>query len=275
MNVYKSSRHKRFFLSVPGVLLMALFIPAECPAWTQGGTGGDIDIGGSITPSGPKNPWEVAVGDAISGLDMSVPESGNIFRHRLTQTLPVLGIRTTGGLDETFGGETAGGIAPQITFEGLLPGPREKGRLPLELTVTRQNDRNHTLGVLRLSLLTGAEVSQKHETTGEGMRYSVYAAQPGEAFHGGLALTPDGAVDDALAQVGDVFPGYKSRYNVQGLASPQGNKGVVEFRNPTLRYSGFYAAGLVRGDEIVLVADQRPGSTELWRASLKIDIVYK
>lgn len=275
MKADKAEQPHCFSRVIPGMLLMALFISAECRAWVPGGTGGNVDMGGTIDPSGPKNPWEVQVGDAISGLDMIMPESGNVFRHRLKQSLPVLGVRTRTGLDEAFRGETAGGIAPQITFDGLLPGAREKGRLPLELDVTRQNDKSHILGVLRLNLLTGAEVSQRNPDTGEGRRYSVYAGQPGEAFYGGLARSPDEAVDDALVQVGDVFPVFKSKYNPQGLASPSGAKQAVEFRNTGLRYSGFYGAGLVQGDEIVLVSDQRPETAEVWGASLKIAVSYR
>ncbi|ECV2306849.1 hypothetical protein DTR82_17610 [Salmonella enterica subsp. enterica serovar Javiana] len=259
-----------------GILLSFLPFAGKGYAWVPGGTGGSVDMGGSIIPSGPKNPWEVEVGDAVNGLDMVLPEGGTVMRHRLKQTLPVLGIRTTTGLDETFVGETAGGIAPQITFSGALPGPREKGRLPLELDVTRAEDNTTVLGVLRLNLLTGAEVSQKNPATNDGRRYSVWAGQSGGAFHGGIARTPEEAVDDALAQVGDIFPVYRARYNDQGLPPPRGAKQSVEFRNAAMRYSGFYAAGLRQGDEIILrIENERPSSGVAWKASLKVAVEYR
>ncbi|EGO3302126.1 hypothetical protein ACE6ZO_004620 [Salmonella enterica] len=262
---------------ITGTLVSFLLFAGEGrAAWVPGGTGGNVDMGGSITPSGPKNPWEVEVGDAVTGLDMVLPESGTVVRHRLKQTLPVLGIRTTTGLTETFGGETAGGIAPQITFSGVLPGAREKGRLPLELEVTRAEDNSHVLGMLRLNLLTGAEVSQNNPVTNEGRRYSVWASQQGEAFYGGTARTPDEAVDDALAQVGDIFPVYRARYNDQGLLPPRGAKQSVEFRNAAMRYSGFYAAGLVQGDELILRAENElPSSGVAWKASLNVAVEYR
>ncbi|ENF8269128.1 hypothetical protein ABRC84_003719 [Salmonella enterica] len=261
---------------ITGALLSFLLFAGEGQAWVPGGTGGNVDMGGTITPSGPKNPWEVQVGDAVTGLDMVLPESGTVMHHRLKQTLPVLGIRTTTGLAETFGGETAGGIAPQITFSGTLPGPRERGRLPLELDVTRASDSSHFLGVLRLSLLTGAEVSQKNPATNDGRRYSVWAGQAGEAFYGGIARTPEEAVDDALTQVGDVFPVYRARYNDQGLPPSAGAKQSVEFRNAGIRYSGFYGAGLVQGDIITLRSDSGlPSTAEAWRAGLKVAVEYR
>lgn len=258
------------------MVLSALLCAGDSRAWVPGGTGGNVNMGGTITPSGPKNPWEVQVGDTIDGLDMTLPTSGTVVRYQLKQTLPVLGIRTTTGLDETFSGETAGGIAPQITFRGLLPSPREKGRLPLALDVTSATDSTRYFGELRLQLLTGAEVSQRNPDTGEGRRYSVFAGTAGEAFYGGLGRTPGEAVDDALIQVGDIFPVYRSRYNPQGLAST-GLKQSVEFRNAQLRYSGFYGAGLARGDEITLRMEEgfSPVQREAWKASLKVTVAYQ
>lgn len=265
-----------FSLRSAGAVILALLCTGESLAWVPGGTGGNVDIGGTITPSGPKNPWEVQVGDAIGGLDMTLPTGGTLVRYRLKQTLPVLGIRTTTGLDETFNGETAGGIAPQITFSGLLPSPREKGRLPLALDVTSATDSTRYFGELRFQLLTGAEVSQRNPDTGEGRRYSVFAGTVGEAFYGGLARTPNEAVDDALIQVGDIFPVYRSRYNPQNLAST-GLKQSVEFRNAKLRYSGFYGAGLTRGDELTLRMEEgfSPVQSESWKASLKVTVAYQ
>ncbi|POT24514.1 hypothetical protein C3433_24030 [Citrobacter freundii] len=258
-----------------GIFLVSLLITGESQAWTQGDVGGNVEIGGIISPSGPENPWLVKVGSSIYRLDMVLQENETVARHRLKQSLPVLGIRTITGLAGTFGGEAAGGIAPQITFSGLLPGKREKGRLPLELDVTRKDDSSHYLGVLRLNLLTGAEVSQKNASTGEGRRYSVWASQPGEAFYGGLARTPDEAVDNAMVQVGDVFPFYRTRYNIQGLSVEPGAKQVTEFRNENMRYSGFYGAGLVQGDEVILRFENEESATEeVWKASLRIQVAY-
>ena len=277
MNKYILHRHTYYKKSatITGILLLSLLAAEKSFAWVPGGTGGNVNISGTIIPSEPKNPWEIQVGGVISGLDMTLPESGTQVSLRLKQTLPILGIRTTTGLDETFIGEPAGGIAPQITFSGLLPSAREKGRLPLELDVTRANDSSHFLGILRLNLLTGAEVSQRSISTGEGRRYSVYAGQAGEAFFGGLATKPDDAVDDALTQVGDVFPVYKSRYNDQGLPTISGTKQAVEFRNSAIQYSGFYGAGLVQGDEIIIRSDNGlPSTEENWKANLKVTVAY-
>lgn len=62
-------------------------------------------------------------------------------------------------------------------------------------------DSSHFLGVLRLSLLTEAEVSQKNLATNDGIRYIMWIVQPGEAFYGGITRMPEEAVNDVLTQV--------------------------------------------------------------------------
>ena len=192
---------------------------------------------------------------------MVLPESGQLIRHRLKTNLPVLGIRTTTGQDETFRGEAAGGLAPQVSYSGLVTGEKD----------------NQTLGWLRLNLFAGAEVSQYSPESGNGKRYSVYAGQPGEAFYGGIARTPNEAMDNALVMIGDIFESYTRHYNPQGLPGITGQKQSAEFRNNKMRYSGFYGAGLLAGDEIVMRLDEggRPEGAEKWRARLKVTINYQ
>ncbi|WNI84214.1 F4 family fimbrial subunit [Citrobacter portucalensis] len=258
---------------ITGVLLSSLLFAGKGHAWVPGGNGGDVDMGGTITPSGPVNPWEVAVGDAVTGLDMVLPAGGTVGRYRLKQSMPVLGIRTTTGRNDTFAGETAGGIAPQITYSGVLPGVREYGRIPLALAVTRADD-GTPLGVLHLSLMCGAEVSQKDPVTNTGRRYSVWAGQAGEAFYGGIARTPDEAMEYAFMEVESAFAEYVLRYNTQGLMGRPGMKQSVTLRDAGMRYSGFYGAFLAQGDEIVLQTESVPAARVTWKANLTVAVEY-
>lgn len=259
------------------VILGWMFLSPHAMAWVPGGAGGNVELGGTIEPSGPTNPWEVILGADVAGMNMVLPESGQLIRHRLKTNLPVLGIRTTTGQDETFGGEAAGGLAPQVSYSGLVTGGSyDKGRVPVELLVTGEKD-NQTLGWLRLNLFAGAEVSQYNPESGNGKRYSVYAGQPGEAFYGGIARTPNEAMDNALVMIGDIFESYTRHYNPQGLPGITGQKQSAEFRNNKMRYSGFYGAGLLAGDEVVMRLDEgsRPEGAENWRARLKVTINYQ
>lgn len=259
------------------VILGWMFLSSHAMAWGLGDTGGNVELGGTIKLSGPTNPWEVLLGTDVAGVNMVLPESGQLTRHRLKVNLPVLGIRTTTGQDETFGGEASGGVSPQVSYSGLVTGGNyDKGRVPVELLVTGEKD-NKTLGWLRLNLFAGAEVSQYNPESGNGKRYSVYAGQPGEAFYGGIARTPNEAIDNVHAMFGDIFGPYTRHYNPQGLPSVAGQKQSAEFRNNKMRYSGFYGAGLLAGDEVVMRLNEgtRPEVTENWRARLKVTINYQ
>lgn len=261
---------------VRGTLLFIFLFINNAGAWTSGSSTHFSEIGGTITPE-KENQWQVMTNNGIQNLDMILPPGEQVARLRIKQTIPVLGVRSTTGLDETFSGDDGGRLSPQISYSGLLPGEREKGRLPVELDVTRKSDHSQILGRLRFKLLAGAEVSQVHATTGEGRRYSVYASSQGEAFFGGIARTPDEAVDDAMRQVGDVFPGFRSRYNLQNLTLIPGTKQVTEFRNSQMKYSSFYGAGLVQGDELTFIMepDVVLPDTEHWNASMDVTVSYE
>lgn len=258
------------------LMLGCMLLSTQTLAWTEGGTGGDVDLGGTIDPTGPVNPWEVQLGSGVTGINMVLPEGGKLVSYRLKSNIPVLGIRATTGIDGSFGGETVGGIAPQISYSGFVAGGRfDKGRVPVELTVTRVQD-GKAFGWLRLNLLAGAEVSQVERDTRVGRRYSVYASQAGEAFFGGIARTPDEAMDNALQTIGDAFGPYVSRYNPQGMPGAAGLKQAVEFRNSKMQYSGFYGAGMISGDEIVMRVDEgyQQSTVEYWKARLVVTIKY-
>ena len=258
------------------LMLGGMLLDTQAMAWTQGGTGGDIELGGTIDPTGPVNPWAVQPGGDVTGINMVLPEGGKVVSHRLKSNIPVLGIRTTTGIDGSFGGETAGGLAPQVSYGGLVTGGRfDKGRVPVELSVTGERD-GKIFGWLRLNLLAGAEVSQVNQDTRDGRRYSVYASQPGEAFFGGIARTPDEAMDNALQTIGDAFGFYVSRYNPQGITGIAGLKQAVEFRNSRMQYSGFYGAGLVTGDEVIMRLDEgyQLNAAENWKAQLAVTVKY-
>lgn len=258
------------------LILGGMLLGTQALAWTQGGTGGDVDLGGTIDPTGPVNPWEVQLGSGVTGINMVLPEGGKVVSYRLKSNIPVLGIRTTTGIDGSFGGETMGGIAPQVSYGGLVTGGRfDKGRVPVELTVTGGAD-GKAFGWLRLNLLAGAEVSQVNQDTRDGRRYSVYAGQAGEAFFGGIARIPDEAMDNALQTIGDAFGPYVSRYNPQGMTGATGLKQAVEFRNSRMQYSGFYGAGLVSGDEVIIRLDEgyQLNAAENWQAQLAVTIKY-
>lgn len=251
-----------------------LLTPSVVYAWTQGGTGGDFDFGGNIDPSAPEKLWLVMTGPAIGGLELSLQEGGKLARLELQQTIPVLGIRPDRAVDDVFKGRADGGLAPRITYTGVVNGgTRDKGRLPMELDVHIKGAPSKVIGWLRFNLYTGAAVSQAGGVNANRL-YSVYASQPGEAFYGGVGRNPEEVVDDAVLQLGERFPVFSAYFNAQGMTGT--GKQAVEFSNPALSYSAFYAAGLLQGDEIFIRMDEsyHPTQNEQWTARLGITVDY-
>ncbi|HFW1339127.1 TPA: hypothetical protein ACIAY5_000910 [Salmonella enterica subsp. enterica serovar Virchow] len=259
------------------LMLVGMLLSTQAQAWVQGGTGGEVDLGGTIDPAEPGSPWEVSTGKNISSLEFTVNQNASVASVVLQQNYPVLGIRTRLGKDTTFKGNAAGGISPQITYTGLVTVERyNRGRLPFSLPVTSP-DGARKIGVLEFQLLAAAEVSRfaPAPELNNGLRFSVFASQPGEAFFGGIARNSGEVMNSVVAVIGARFPEYIEKYNPQGMiASSRSN--AVTFTNPDRTYSGFYGAGLMNGDKVIMRLNEgyQPNAAEQWKAQLGITIKY-
>lgn len=257
------------------LILGGMLLGTQALAWTQGGTGGDVDLGGTIDPTGPVNPWEVKMGTGFNDLNIVLSPGHTQASILLQKDYPVLGIRTRTG-DGTFPGTEAGGIAPQITYSGLVAKDAfSRGWLPLELNVTsKAGDRQ--LGVLKLRLLAGAEISYRGTSTDSGQRFSVFATQAGDAFYGGIARNTSEAILSPARVIGARFAEYINNYNTQGVLYILGKSNRTDFKNSALTYSAFYGAGLVSGDEMImqLNAPFQPDTVNNWKAQLTVTIKY-
>ncbi|EAO9945149.1 hypothetical protein R497_24715 [Salmonella enterica subsp. enterica serovar Havana] len=259
------------------LMLVGILLSTQAQAWIQGGTGGEVDLGGTIDPAEPGSPWEVSTGKNISSLEFTVNQNASVASIAVQQSYPVLGIRTRLGKETTFKGNAAGGITPQISYTGLVTAERyNRGRLPFSLPVTSP-DGARKIGVLEFQLLAVAEVSRfaPAPELNNGLRFSVFASQPGEAFFGGIARNNSEVIRFAQTMAGAHFPEYTEKYNPQGLiASPRSD--VVSFTNPDRTYSGFYAAGLVSGDKVIMRLNEgyQLNAAEQWKAQLGITVKY-
>lgn len=97
------------------LILITAAISGQAEAWEPNGTGGQVELSGTLTPvDGKITPWESFTGDAVSGLDAELVTSAEVVTIPLTRVIPVLGIRTQAST--AFPGQQ--GNSPQIDYQG-------------------------------------------------------------------------------------------------------------------------------------------------------------
>ncbi|CUA13262.1 hypothetical protein [Escherichia coli] len=241
-------------------------VSGSAMAWTQNGTGGSVDLGGTLTPEDVVTPWEVKVGDAVTGLNAQIEKGQKTVNIAVNKAIPVLGIRTQ--TTEAFQGQP--GISPQINYgDAVNVDAFENGRAPVTLEV--KDNTNAKIGTLTTSLGASALVSVKGSWSGYNHSYSDTA---GQGFFGGLPKNKKQAPDENIAI--SVMPELADHYTNQGVDYSE--VGVTSsFNNTDATYSGYYGAGIEQGKIIKITLDQVvSGDTPIqWKASLPVTVSYQ
>ncbi|EKA9435963.1 hypothetical protein OMV97_004965 [Escherichia coli] len=238
---------------------------AMAAGWEQNGTGGSVNMGGSLTPVENVTPWEVKTGAAVTGLDAQIQKGQKVVDVAVNKAIPVLGIRT---IESTaFQGQP--GISPQIDYGNAVNVDAfENGRAPVTLEV--KDDTNAKIGTLTTSLGASALVSVKGPWSGFNHSYSNTA---GQGFFGGLPKNRAQTPDENIAF--NVMPGLADHYIDQGVGHAE--VGVTSnFSNTEATYSGYYGAGIEQGKTIKITLDQPAGADAIkWKASLPVTVSYQ
>lgn len=241
-------------------------VSGSAMAWEANGSGGSVNIGGSLTPAENITPWEVKTGAAVTGLDADITKGQSVINIAVDQAIPVLGIRTH--TNQPFQGQP--GISPQIDYGNAVNVDAfENGRAPVTLEV--KDNTNAKIGTLTTSLGASALVSIKGPWSGYNHNYSEKA---GQGFFGGLpknkAQTPDENIAvNVMPEVADHYTSQGVGYSEVGVATP--------FTNTKATYSGYYGAGIERGKVIKITLDQAAsGDAPIqWKASLPVTVSYQ
>lgn len=242
---------------------------AMAAGWEQNGSGGSVDLGGTLTPVEKTTPWEVKVGDAVSGLDAQIQKGRKEVSIAVTKAIPVLGIRTQTA--EAFQGVE--GISPQINFNGAIdPSKFEAGKT--ELTLVVKDSDSNKIGSLTTKVTAGALLSRSNDARGNYFSLGSINTE-GEVFNGGLSTNYDGALDieqvKSIAPV--IFPGSMDNFTEQGTEA-QGKyfSGI----GTDAKYSAFYASGIEQGNTINITLDQAASGDApvQWKASLPVTVTY-
>ncbi|EOO9056310.1 hypothetical protein HAZ92_RS24245 [Escherichia coli] len=246
-------------------------VSGSAMAWEANGTGGSVNIGGSLTPAENITPWEVKTGAAVTGLDADITKGQSVINIAVDQAIPVLGIRTH--TTEAFQGQP--GISPQISYGGAVKVAEfTKGQAPLTLEVKDVNDAK--IGTANTYILAAALGSYVNNNDGVSNSKSLYASVSGKAFFGGIGENAQAIADYPISATSGIFAEASQNFTHQGVTelSEAGESG---FNITNATYSAFYASGIEQGKTIKITLDQAAsGDAPIqWKASLPITVSYQ
>lgn len=243
-------------------------VSGSAMAWEVNGTGGSVNIGGSLTPADNITPWEVQTGAAVTGLDSEVSKGQSVINLAVNTAIPILGIRSVEA--NTFQG--APGITPQIDYGNAVDvSAFSDGRAPLTLEV--KDTGNNKIGTLTTTLSSGAELSwSNHNASGKKV---LFADKAGKAFWGGLGQNAAGVSEFSWSIVNNVNPEFVAHYQDQGAVMEPSASDA--FDKDSVQYSGFYGAGIESGKVLKISLDSpvQGDAPIVWKASLPVVVSYQ
>ena len=246
-------------------------VSGSAMAWTANGTGGSVDLGGTLTPADVITPWEVKTGDAVTGLDAQIKKGQKTVDIAVNKAISVLGIRTQ--TTQVFQGQP--GISPQIEFNGAvseLDNLADANDAVLTLDVT---DGVNKIGKMVAPFIAAAQYSVAGPDANSVYK-TMYAAFPVNAFLGGLA-TVKGSIQEAFSDRVAALDGeFKAHFNEQGVSRIESVSGANSFSNTQHTYSAWYGSGIESGKSIKITLDNPAGADEIvWKASLPVTVSYQ
>ncbi|UTP05819.1 fimbrial protein [Escherichia coli] len=256
---------KKTLIALAVVASTAVSGSAIADSWITGGTGGTVEMGGTVTIVADSNsPWAVKTGAVVNNLDANIVAGGTVATVALGTDISILSIRS----DQIFKGRV--GIAPQIDYGGAVDiDSFSKGYAPLTLEV--KNSKDEKIGTAKTSIFAVALVSNVFSSGGG--RSSMYAPKTGYAFWGGVAKSKDLIAPYNRASFSFVTEA-AANYSEQGVSVAPGF-GAGSVSNPNYTYSGFYASGIEKSKTIVITLDEPATSSAIsWKASLPVTVSY-
>ncbi|HCW1557907.1 TPA: hypothetical protein OW887_004981 [Escherichia coli] len=241
-------------------------VSGSAMAWTANGTGGSVELSGTLTPVEKVTPWEVKVGDAVTGLDAQIQKGQKVVNVAVNKAIPVLGIRNA---DENgFKGQK--GIKPQIDYKGAVNIDGFKNGVTT-VSMEVRGESGDKIGSLEAPFSAAAIASWSGEYTGS---QAVYASESNTGFYGGLgknssAIRAFGSFELITALSSEFIEKWKQQGEWQG----EGNE---LFEGLTATYFSAYGSGIEKGQTIKITLDQAAsGDAPIkWNAALPVTVTY-
>ncbi|EFJ3713769.1 hypothetical protein ACH33C_15315 [Escherichia coli] len=245
-------------------------ISGSAMAWTPNGSGGSVELGGTLTPAGKTTPWSVKVGNT-SDLDAKIKEGQSVVTIPLNKPALFLGITTTAGKDGFYGQD---GISPQIDYSGAVDLDKFKGGVTQVKIPVKDQDQND-IGYMEANFTSGAIQQWKEKDTGTVKRNSLYAAKSGDAFYGGVGKNSDGVMASSWVRRGldELDPEIA---NTAWDSSIAVSTATADFKGDW-HYQGYYGGGIKKGEniKITLNTPAKGGEALKWYASLPVVVSYQ
>ncbi|EBE6033473.1 hypothetical protein CSS49_22755, partial [Salmonella enterica] len=231
------------------------------------GTGGNVELGGTLTPQEKLTPWEVQVGAAVTNLDGFVQKGQQNVVIPVGNAIPVLGIRNAAS--EGFQGEP--GIKPQIDYKGSVSIDGFKNGVSTVYMEVR-NNLGSKIGSLEAPFAAAAMSSWSGN--GETGSKALYASNDGFGFFGGLGKSAGAVrVTGSSEMIRGLSSDFVGKWKVQGSwIDANGEK----FDNVKARYYGAYGSGIEAGAKIRIKLDAPAAADAIvWKASLPVTVSYQ
>lgn len=252
---------KKTLIALTVAVSSAISGSAMANAWDNGGSGGSVNLGGSLTPVDADSVWEVKVGTGSNNLDAEIASGQQNVDITLSSDLLVLGVRSVAG------GFTGGvGLSPQLDYGGALDTSSfQDGKADLTLDVT-DTDGNH-IGSLSTKL-----VASGIATIQDNKRTTLIATQEGHAFWGGI---PGNAslVTDATALAARVDSTVTETF--LGESYTQVSASTRDFTNSSIHFSAYYLSALLTDNPVTIELDNALDSAVNWKAQLPVIVSYQ
>lgn len=152
-----------------------------CNGVDSNGSGGSVELGGTLTPAEKVTLWEVKTGDTVTNLDAQIQKGQQNVDIVVKKAIPVLGIRNA---DENgFAGIASGNIIPQITYENNAVDVNSFSNGITTLTLDVHNESGDKIGIMT-TLFSAAAYSSWDDGNNTGSVQLMSSATG--AYFGGL-----------------------------------------------------------------------------------------
>ncbi|EHP1067481.1 hypothetical protein KNZ44_004511 [Escherichia coli] len=247
-------------------------VSGSAMAWTANGTGGPVDLGGTLTPVERLTPWEVSVGNAVTNLNAEIIKGQSVVDINVEKAIPVLGIRTQS--NQVFVGQQ--GISPRIDFNSAVDVNGFTNSVST-LTLDVNGVDGNKIGTMKAPFFAAAATSKVAIEGSFSKLWSTFASGNDRSFGGGLPKNDAGVASDSLERAALVFPGAADNFNTQSIDSLSQASNADTFADPAYKYSAFYSSGIEQGNKINIVLDNPAEGDEPveWKASLPVTVSYQ
>ncbi|HHR3734680.1 TPA: hypothetical protein ACS5XR_004069 [Salmonella enterica] len=233
-------------------------------AWTVNGNGGNINIGGSLTPVTKVTPWETAVGAAVSNLNAQVQKNDTKVKVNIPKTLPILAIRST----ISFTGQT--GIDPVINY-GFFNSGWNNSVVDVKATVLNEAGDNVGYAIFPL---TAQGVSAASKLDGSEPDKKLLFANEGTGYFGGLPTSAD-KVLDVRNIISEGWPGIEDKYVI-----PNGAvwvpPAIETFSDTGWKFSSYYGSVIAKNStmNIIMNTPVKGDDSFIWKINLPAIVTY-